>query len=245
MNLNAEKLKRHRVQKLTPKQKLLPPSFPHNRDLHFRFNSRIEPKRTPLFLPRLHFIYFLPEAYYNLSFHTPTTDKLPESRVIVAAMDPTPPVLPPSQPGLKQDDKRDVDEPVSHGSPKRVIADLDEHDPEDERGEDTDGEDGDEGDAKKWIVNPAPKRRKISERKRADNAAFDTWIENNHQNLSKGLSKLIVDDDKTVQALVKDFENKRIITSPRDYQLELFERAKTQNTIAVLDTGKQSRASPS
>jgi endoribonuclease Dicer len=151
-------------------------------------------------------------------------------------MDPAFPVLPPSQPGLDQDNRMDVDETVD--SPKRAIINLEEHDSTDDRGEDTDRENDDEGETKKWIVNPPPKRRKISERKRADNAAFDTWIQNNHQNLSKCLSKLIVDDDKTVQSLVKDFENRRIITSPRDYQLELFERAKTQNTIAVLDTGR-------
>jgi hypothetical protein len=28
-----------------------------------------------------------------------------------------------------------------------------------------------------------------------------------------------------------------VITDPREYQIELFERAKKQNTIAVLDTG--------
>jgi endoribonuclease Dicer len=32
-------------------------------------------------------------------------------------------------------------------------------------------------------------------------------------------------------------ESNVIITDPRDYQVELFEKAKTQNVIAVLDTG--------
>lgn len=33
-------------------------------------------------------------------------------------------------------------------------------------------------------------------------------------------------------------ESNVIITDPREYQLELFEKAKQQNIIAVLDTGK-------
>ncbi len=32
-------------------------------------------------------------------------------------------------------------------------------------------------------------------------------------------------------------ESNVIITDPREYQIELFERAKNQNIIAVLDTG--------
>lgn len=97
--------------------------------------------------------------------------------------------------------------------------------------------DYEDGDGKKWVVNDPPKPRKTSESKRADNAKFDLWIEQNQQYLSKGVSKLVAEGDRSVNSLVREFENKRIITSPRDYQLELFELSKTQNTIAVLDTG--------
>lgn len=134
-----------------------------------------------------------------------------------------------------EDDLMDLDEPPMNGSSGNHTVFLGGDD-DLANADDTDKED--DG-TKKWVVNPAPKPRKISERKRADNAAFDVWIEENQEDLSKRLDKFIVDDGgKSFQSLIRDFENKRIIASPRDYQLELFERAKTQNTIAVLDTGE-------
>ena len=41
----------------------------------------------------------------------------------------------------------------------------------------------------------------------------------------------------SIRSLMRKQESKVIIGDPREYQMELFERAKQQNIIAVLDTG--------
>jgi endoribonuclease Dicer len=148
-------------------------------------------------------------------------------------------VQPPYQNSPLDGDLMDVD-----GDLMEVDSDLiDINPPIPTKDDSTDADDTDKEDEyepKKLLVNPPPKRRKISERRRADNAAFDLWIEENQKNLSTGSNKFVIGDDRPFQSWVRDFENKRIIASPRDYQLELYERAKTQNTIAVLDTGELS-----
>ena len=45
------------------------------------------------------------------------------------------------------------------------------------------------------------------------------------------------DEALSIRKLMSKQESNVIITDPREYQLELFERAKQQNIIAVLDTG--------
>ncbi|KAL2133085.1 hypothetical protein VTI74DRAFT_2953 [Chaetomium olivicolor] len=144
-------------------------------------------------------------------------------------IDPTPPAAPTTG----GQNFVDIGEPAVGGAAEGSLIIQDDLDNLD----DADDTDKEEDGAKRLEANPPPKPRKISERKRADNAAFDVWIEENQESLPKGTEKFIVDDEKSFQMLIKDFENRRIIASPRDYQLELFERAKTQNTIAVLDTG--------
>ena len=82
--------------------------------------------------------------------------------------------------------------------------------------------------------------RSQSQKKRADYGAFDSWLSRNRDSIAKVTKKAaeaLCDDDKTSAALVREFESAKIIESPRDYQIELFEKAKQKNIIAVLDTG--------
>jgi endoribonuclease Dicer len=46
-----------------------------------------------------------------------------------------------------------------------------------------------------------------------------------------------VAEELSIRQLLASQETTQIITTPREYQLELFQRATHQNTIAVLDTG--------
>jgi endoribonuclease Dicer len=110
--------------------------------------------------------------------------------------------------------------------------------------DDEDSDVGSDPNLKKWVLNPAPRPQKISKKKRADAAAFDQWIEKNQCKLSQP-ERQYHDEDQSVNRLVRGLENKKIITSPRDYQIELFERAKLENTIAVLDTGTSCVLPPS
>lgn len=120
----------------------------------------------------------------------------------------------------------DVKLPEPKSSPRHEV-DLDPA--ADDSGSENDG-------VKRWLISEPRKPRKITERKREDAAAFDVWLERNQKELSVD-GRPIQDEERTLAWLVKDDGCYNIIDSPYDYQIELFERAKQQNTIAVLDTG--------
>lgn len=83
-------------------------------------------------------------------------------------------------------------------------------------------------------------RKTHDERRNAQKIAFRDWF--NKQAKLIGQTEetaltLVADESMSLKATLKRTEQEIIITSPREYQTELFERAKDQNTIAVLDTG--------
>lgn len=80
-----------------------------------------------------------------------------------------------------------------------------------------------------------------TEKRRARNARFNSWMlraaEKNMNARIKRDDKTAADEELSIRALLAQNEPTPIITDAREYQIELFERAKQENTIAVLDTG--------
>ncbi|KAH6894613.1 hypothetical protein B0T10DRAFT_436261 [Thelonectria olida] len=100
-----------------------------------------------------------------------------------------------------------------------------------------DPDDDDEDDTYRLTVNPE-RARKVSDKKRLDAAAFQSWVANNQREVTRDAARSANALSKqSVESLVRDSGGRVIIATPREYQVELFERAKKQNTIVVLDTG--------
>ncbi|KAH7146308.1 hypothetical protein EDB81DRAFT_794834 [Dactylonectria macrodidyma] len=114
-----------------------------------------------------------------------------------------------------------------------LVQPENEHEPDD----DDDDEDEDEDDPYRLTVNPERPKR-VTEKKRLDTAAFQSWITKNQHEVTKKASQAAKNiSNHSVAYLVKESEDRKIIATPREYQTELFERAKKKNTIVVLDTG--------
>jgi endoribonuclease Dicer len=79
------------------------------------------------------------------------------------------------------------------------------------------------------------KRRAQNEVMRAFAADITAHITQNE--VEEAAAKGINEEQLSIRDILASQDTTVRITNPRDYQTELFERAKMQNTIAVLDTG--------
>ncbi|OJD36494.1 dicer-like protein 1 [Diplodia corticola] len=99
---------------------------------------------------------------------------------------------------------------------------------------DYDDSESDDGESTSGIA------RTISEKKRQQHAIFSSWVTQKAEHVTeqevKETLKTADDDSLSVRTLLAK-QDSNIIADPREYQLELFERAKEENVIAVLDTG--------
>jgi endoribonuclease Dicer len=84
--------------------------------------------------------------------------------------------------------------------------------------------------------------RTSSEKRKAQNEVMRAFAANISAHITqKEVDEAVVKSANEEQLSIRDIlasqETTVRITNPRDYQTELFQRAKAQNTIAVLDTG--------
>jgi endoribonuclease Dicer len=72
-----------------------------------------------------------------------------------------------------------------------------------------------------------------------DRTSFDSWLRDQREKVYKEAQSKATDSNRSTLSRANwvDEEDAPIISSPREYQTELFERAKKKNIIAVLDTG--------
>ena len=113
------------------------------------------------------------------------------------------------------------------------LANPSSHDPAPEEGEL--GED-------EIDQHPSTGAHSVSQLKRQQRAAFDSWfrgeaLKTDFSAVKKSRNDSEKDDADTIKEMLKRQTNQKIINEAHAFQLELFERAKIQNTIVVVDTG--------
>ncbi|KAM0346655.1 hypothetical protein ACHAPU_005367 [Fusarium lateritium] len=97
--------------------------------------------------------------------------------------------------------------------------------------------DSDDSDDRYGLVENPFKPRKITEKKLRDHAVLQEWIEKSQREAAMNAVTSSEPDKQSLAQLIHISESRRIIATPREYQLELFERAKEKNTLVVLPTG--------
>jgi endoribonuclease Dicer len=120
------------------------------------------------------------------------------------------------------------------------LEELGLHDDEDDNPDIEGYDSGDDGIEKYRLEqNPVRPQKQKSENQRLNTAAFHSWLEQDQrQRLQDEISASKAAEDLGRTLGDDRRPNENIICSPREYQVELFERAKTRNTIVVLDTGR-------
>jgi endoribonuclease Dicer len=84
--------------------------------------------------------------------------------------------------------------------------------------------------------------KSTSEKRRAQNELMRAFAANisahvTQKEVDEAVSKSANEEQLSIRDILASRDSTVRITNPRDYQTELFQRAKEQNTIAVLDTG--------
>ncbi|KAM0263012.1 hypothetical protein ACHAQJ_001390 [Trichoderma viride] len=76
-------------------------------------------------------------------------------------------------------------------------------------------------------------------KKRKQDLEFQEWLEQNQREVNAASKVDLANrlDKISTSRLLEDSAKQKIITSPREYQIDLYERARDENTIVVLDTG--------
>lgn len=105
----------------------------------------------------------------------------------------------------------------------------------------------DVGEAEEQMKDDDQAQKAPAAKNRKQDMKFQEWLERNQKEVLKA-SKADMDsrlerlDKISVEKLLRG-SSERIIASAREYQIDLFERAKNENTIVVLDTGMATRLS--